>query len=284
MSLGTGIYNIGARQQEASACEQPERWFRRSRSTGARARLFAFPYAGGSARAFRAWGSWFAPDLDFVAIDLPGRGAQVACALIDHMGPMVERLVTALEPLLDLPFAFFGHSMGALIAFELCHALRKLGRRTPEHLFVSAVRPPHLFPIEDPVHVLPDKQFIARLQQLDGIPAQTFESQGLLEMYLPILRADLRLAESYCYQPGPPLSHPITVFGGVDDPTTSNSSLQDWALHSRDACTVRLLAGGHFFINHQAHLMAASMLSSLSYSTALAESTSVFDQLGTVKV
>ena len=255
--------------KEASAGEPnsaEERWFRRSKGSTAAMRLFAFPYAGGSARMFREWHEWFAPNVEVVAVELPGRGMHRRNPAVDRMETVLERLLIALDPLLDVPFALFGHSLGALIAFELSRALMKSGRRTPLHLFVSGMRAPHLIHLvreENQVNNLPDVELIEALRAFNGTPAELFEDRGLLELFLPILRADLRLGETYLHTLSQPLHHPITVFGGLEDRTAPTECLHEWTLHTRGACTVCLLEGDHFFIHQQQHVMAASILKSL---------------------
>ncbi|HLJ27401.1 MAG TPA: alpha/beta fold hydrolase [Candidatus Angelobacter sp.] len=243
-----------------------EKWFRRSKVPLATMRLFAFPYAGGSARVFREWHEWFAPDVEVVAIELPGRGIHVRSPAVDSMEALMERLLTVLDPLLDLPFAFFGHSLGALIAFELSRTLMKTGHRTPLHLFVSGMRAPHLLHVvraENQVHNLPDLELIDALRALNGTPAEVLEDSGLIELFLPILRADLRLAETYLHTLSSPLKHPITVFGGLQDKTAPTECLHEWTLHTSSVCTVCLLEGDHFFIHQMQHIMAASILKTL---------------------
>jgi medium-chain acyl-[acyl-carrier-protein] hydrolase len=244
-----------------------ERWFRRSKMAAAPMRLFALPYAGASARMFRDWHQWFAPEVEVVAVELPGRGLHRRRPAVDRMDTMIERLLTALDPLLDVPFALFGHSMGALITFELCRALMKSGRRTPLHLFVSGMRAPHLvhhlLRPENQVHNLPDLELIDAMRAFVGTPAGFFEDRGLRDLFLPILRADLRLSETYLHAVSSPLQHPITIFGGLEDRTAPTECLHEWRLHTRGICTVRLLEGDHFFIHQQQHIMAASILKSL---------------------
>jgi medium-chain acyl-[acyl-carrier-protein] hydrolase len=214
---------------------------------------------------FREWQEWLAPDLEVVAVELPGRVVHLRQPPMDCMDTVIERLLTVLGPLLDIPFALFGHSLGALVAFELSRALMEGGRRTPLHLFVSGMRAPHLqlVPEEYRVHGLPDRELIAALRDSNGTPAEVLEESGLVELFLPILRADLLLAETYRHTMSEPLRHPITVFGGLKDKTTPTTFLPEWRLHTRATCTVRLLEGGHFFIHQQQQMIAASILKSL---------------------
>lgn len=235
------------------------RWFRRSRNTIQPRRLFAFPCAGGSARMFRKWQDWL-PDLEVVAVELPGRGIHRCHPPVEHMDELIDRLLPALDPLLDVPFAVFGHSMGALVAFEWSCALRRTGRRSPEHVFVSGMRAPHLIQGQSRVHALPEPEFLQAVESLRGIPAEVMEHESLVRHFLPVLRTDLRLAETYRCRERALLRHPITVFAGLDDPTTSTANLDEWSFHTGSFCTVRLMEGDHFFIHQHAHVMAASIV------------------------
>jgi medium-chain acyl-[acyl-carrier-protein] hydrolase len=247
----------------ASASDASDLWFRRAKWTAPKKRLFCFPYAGGSARLFRSWQEWLAPDIEAIAVELPGRGFHVRSPLIDDIDEMIAQILAVIEPLIDIPFAFFGHSMGALIAFELSVALRRIGRNLPAHLFVSAMCAPHVAHLRKPAHHLPDGEFLNVLRSLNGTPADVLDDSGLLELFLPILRADFRLAETYLYSSQPPLPHPITVFGGLADPATPAECLPAWEKHTTGECSIRLLEGDHFFIHHQDHVMAASISKSL---------------------
>ncbi len=264
MNSNTNTYSGDVYDVENTATQMPtaERWFRRSPYSSSRARLFCFPYAGGNARMFREWHDWCGPEVEVVAIELPGRGFNSRSPLINDMSTMIERLLQVIDPLLDKPFALFGHSMGALISFELSRALRASGRKTPLRLFASGMRAPHLWG-GNKIHSLPDHEFVEALRTLNGTPAEVLSDSSLLEMFIPVLRADLRLSETYQFTPGTPLQHPITVFGGIGDVTTPSERLHEWQRHTRSSCTVRLLEGDHFFIQQSAHLVAASILKSL---------------------
>lgn len=235
------------------------RWFRRFVLPSPTARLFCLPYAGGSAGIYRNWHDWMAPEVEVVAVELPGRGIHQRAAPLDRMEAIVERLLAAMAPLLDLPFALFGHSLGGLIAFELSRALAKGGYPTPVQLFVSAVEAPHLPSRGATLHDLPQPEFLAELRRFNVGAAQALKNEELAEILLPVLRADFRLAETYRHVSGPPLAHPITVFGGLHDAAIQPHALEAWQRHTQDRCVVRLLAGDHFFIHDYEHVMAASV-------------------------
>jgi medium-chain acyl-[acyl-carrier-protein] hydrolase len=251
-----------ASEDAATQKQRTERWFRRVSHASPSVRLFCFPYAGGNARMYREWHEWCEPEVEVIAIELPGRGIHSRTPAIESMSALIERLLPIIDPLLDKPFALFGHSMGALISFELARALRATGRKTPLRLFASGMRAPHLWGGYQ-IHKLPDREFVEALRTLNGTPAEVLNDSSLLEMFIPLLRADLRLAETYQFTPESPLQHPITVFSGVSDVTTPAERLKEWQRHTRSSCTVRLLEGDHFFIQQSAHLVAASILKSL---------------------
>jgi medium-chain acyl-[acyl-carrier-protein] hydrolase len=265
---------ISDRDDSRSASDAPATgteglWFRRGQHSST-LRLFCLPYAGGSARMFREWHDWCRPEIEVIALELPGRGQHSKAPLVDRMDVMIERLLPVLDPLLDRPFALFGHSMGALIAFELSRALKATGRRTPLRLFASGMRPPHIKG-QYQIHTLPDRQLVQALQALNGTPAEIISDSSLVEFFLPLMRADLRLAETYRYMPGPLLDHPITVFSGLGDVTAPVDQQGEWQRLTCADCTVRFLEGNHFFIQVHAHLIAASILKSLGRSSVPVE-------------
>jgi medium-chain acyl-[acyl-carrier-protein] hydrolase len=230
----------------------PDRWIVRPRpSPRARLRLFCLPHAGGGASAFRAWADALPPEVDVCPVQLPGRENRVAEPAFDRAPPLVEALADALEPLLALPFALFGHSNGALVGFELARTLRMRGRPGPAHLFASGRRAPHLPSGRPPTHHLPDAEFLADLQELGGIPPQILEHRELLEVLLPTLRADVAIHETYEFGEQPPLACPITAYGGLADPKVSREQLQAWDRHTAASFVMRLFPGGHFYLQEE---------------------------------
>ncbi len=240
------------------------RWFRRAFTPEAHQRLFCLPYAGGNAGLFRNWNDWLAPDVEVVAVELPGRGVHLRRPALDSMDELVTQLLAVLRPLTDLPFGFFGHSLGALVAFELCRRLQCERGAQPSHLFVSGMAPPHLPQLGPVLHALDDAAFVYALRTLEGTPEEVLASTELLHLLLPVLRADFRLAETYTPQPEPRLAVPITAFGGLDDDGLSPQALDAWRELTTSRCVARLLPGRHFFIHEYEHLMAASILRSLA--------------------
>jgi medium-chain acyl-[acyl-carrier-protein] hydrolase len=215
----------------------------------ASARLFCFPYAGGDAQVYRAWPRHLQPSFEVCAVRLPGRGLRIKEPPFRDLAPMVAAIAAAVAPYLDRPFAFFGHSMGALVGFELARLLRERGGPAPAHLFVSGCRAPQL-PGNLPVtYDLPDVEFIEYLRSLNGTPAEVFDHPELLELLLPLLRADFTVVETYRYRPGPALDCPVTAFGGARDLKVSQAKTEAWGVQTSGAFDARIMPGGHFFLN-----------------------------------
>jgi len=222
----------------------------------ARVRLFCFPYAGGSALMFRTWSNALPADVEVCPVQLPGRSARLMERPFTDLSRLIEVLAQALAPLLDKPFAFFGHSLGALIGFELARRLRRQYGVNPVRLLVSAGRPPQVPHRGAPIHNLPRKEFLAELRRLDGTLAEVFEHEELLEIILPLLRADFAVYETYVYSNEAPLNCPISTFGGLEDREISASDLEAWRDQTTAAFSLRMLPGDHFFLNtHQPLLL-----------------------------
>ena len=214
----------------------------------AKMRLYCFPYAGGSAAVFRDWGRTLAPDLEVWAAQLPGRGAQYKEPAFTSLEPLVAFLGAVDFSADGRPFAFFGHSLGAWVAFELARLLRRQGKSGPVHLFVSSHRAPQLpFP-RPPIHTLPQAQLIAELKAWNGIPEEILADQEVLDFFLPILRADLTIAETAVYHPEPPLAVPLTALGGEEDSLVSQDELDLWRSQTSRNFEMVSFVGDHFYL------------------------------------
>ncbi|XVQ85647.1 thioesterase II family protein [Microbispora siamensis] len=229
---------------------------RRARRPGRRVRLFCFPHAGAGAGAFAEWPAMLPPEVELVAVQLPGREDRVGEPPLVRMDPAVRTVALALRPYLQGSYAFFGHSGGALLAFELAKALRPRGMR-PAHLFVSGQPAPHLPPVAPHIHALPDDEFRAALHRLGGMPAGVVSDDELMRLLLPALRADFTLWEGYRHRQDPPLPTPITALGGAADDRAPAESLRAWRDHTTAAFTTRLFDGGHFYLNDSAAELTA---------------------------
>jgi len=230
-------------------------------NSSAKLRLFCFHYAGGGASVYRGWPELLPDEIELCSIQLPGRENRLQEALYTDLDQLIQALLPALHPHLDKPFAFFGHSMGAMIAFETARALRKQEMSPPTQLFLSAWQAPQIVRTDEALRLLSDTEFIAKLQQrYDAVPEAILENADLQKTFLPILRADVAMLETHTFQHEPPLSYPITVFGGQDDPSVSQNELADWQAQTDGAFDLQMFAGAHFYLEQvQAELVAAIM-------------------------
>jgi medium-chain acyl-[acyl-carrier-protein] hydrolase len=218
-------------------------------SVSAALRLFTFPYAGGSAAAYRRWNKALPPTVEVCPILLPGREARLGEAAFSNVVPLVEALLPAIAPHLDKSFVFFGHSMGALVAFELARKLRQEYKVLPECLFVSAREAPGFALTQPPLCQMPDDEFIRALSRFNGVEQGALQHPELMKLMLPTLRADFAVHERYQYLEGSPLECPITVFGGLQDTATDAEGLNAWRDHTSASFARKMFPGDHFFIN-----------------------------------
>lgn len=224
----------------------------RTRRTPPRMRLFCLPYAGGGAQIYRTYSQALPADVEVCAILLPGREKRFLERALESVDAIVDQLAPVMAREVDLPYAIFGHSLGALVGFELVRRLRRDGRPLPFRLFASGHRAPHVPDPDPPIRHLPDAQFIEELRELNGTPQEAFESPELLELVLPILRADFTAAETYVHRSEAPLPCPITALGGAGDKMIPPEALQAWERHTSGDFEFHVLEGDHFFI-HQRH-------------------------------
>lgn len=215
----------------------------------ARLRLFCLPHAGGGASTYVPWAQRMPADIEVCPVQLPGRETRLDEAAFRRMPALLDALEAGLLPHLDRPFALFGHSMGSLVGFELARRLQDRSLQ-PVRLFVSAHRAPHLPDPDEPIHALPEPEFLDELRRLNGTPEDVFQDDELREMVVPALRADFELCEMYTYQPADPLDCSISAFGGLADENVSREELDAWAAYTQGAFTVRMFPGDHFYINH----------------------------------
>jgi medium-chain acyl-[acyl-carrier-protein] hydrolase len=212
-------------------------------------RLLCLPYAGASATAvFREWKGQFTPVAEAHPVELPGRGGRLAEKPCGRLRLLAESLADAVDGDGGRPLALLGHSLGALLAFELARELRRRGAPPPVHLFVSSRRGPQIPESEPPIHQLPDVLFVDRMQQrYHAIPEPVLREPDLMQMLLPALRADIEMLETYEYVDEAPLECPITAIGGVDDSRAPLEWLQAWSRQTRASFRFQQFRGGHFY-------------------------------------
>jgi medium-chain acyl-[acyl-carrier-protein] hydrolase len=223
----------------------------------ARLRLFCFSYAGGGASIFRPWGDILPQEVEVCSIQLPGREYRIGSPAYTRLVSLEDDLAEAIAPYLDRPFAFFGHSMGALVSFELTRLLRKKYDKHPEHLFLAAYRAPQLPNPNIKIYHLPSEVFKVVLRS-EGIAEMILQNEELMQAMLPTLRADFELCDTYQYTEEPPLACPFSLFGGLEDVRISQNDLELWPQHSSVGCSLTMLPGSHFFLHSaQDQLLAA---------------------------
>lgn len=216
----------------------------------AKLRLFCFPYAGGGAIIYRDWHENLPAAVECWPIELPGRGRRMREGAFTRVAPLVRELAQVLLPHLNKPFAFFGHSMGALIGFELAVLLLNEHRLKPLRLFVSSRRAPQCPQDDLQTYNLPEPEFIADLRRLDGTPKEVLEHPELLQLLLPVLRSDFELCQTYEYTRGTLLETPITALGGELDMDVSREQLEGWRERTAAEFKMHILPGGHFYLQN----------------------------------
>lgn len=228
-----------------------EKWLI-TKKTGRRAtfRLFCFPFAGGGASVFRLWQSSFPEDVEVISVQYPGRENRISERPIADLHALVACITDVLMPRSDLPFAFFGHSLGAKIAFETSKELFKRNGLYPLCLLVSGCRAPHLS-VDRKIHHLDDKEFVESLRLYNGTPEAVLKNTELMDIFLPMLRADFILDEKYTSEIGVKINCPIYAFGGDQDIIAPFSSIREWSRFTEKEFKATLFNGGHFFFKDQ---------------------------------
>jgi medium-chain acyl-[acyl-carrier-protein] hydrolase len=240
-----------------------------------RVRLFCFPHAGGGAATFRAWGSGLPDDIEVCAIQLPGRIGRLSEPPAISLAEVTVALLEALRPFQETPFAFFGHSVGALISFELARNLKRMHVH-PVHLFVSGRAAPQLPYSRRLLNQLPASEFIeAVCQRYQGIPPEILNSPDVLELLLPALRADIAINETYQYSRARILDCPISAFGGLQDPSTSREELASWQFETTGPFRLRSFPGEHFFIHNAREALLRAIAEDLDRALRQADSSFV---------
>jgi len=236
------------------------RWLVRPRpNPDAALRLVCFPYAGGGATVFRTWPDALPPEVELLAIALPGRDARAKESLFHRLTPLTASLADAIGPELRAPFAIFGHSFGAMVGLGLARELQRRSLGQPVHFFASARRAPQL-PERIPLHGLSEPELVVALRRLGGTSDAVFDVPDLVKYFLPILRADIAVSETATIGIDAPLSCPITALGGIGDERVSVDELDAWRAQTTGPFERELYPGGHFFL----HSAREQVLGSLS--------------------
>jgi medium-chain acyl-[acyl-carrier-protein] hydrolase len=236
-----------------------------SNNVQANLRLFCFPYAGGGSLIFRRWGLTLPKWIEVCPVELPGRGRLLHEPPFTKMEQLVPALASSLSTFLDRPFALFGHSLGAYIAFELARHVRSRYQKEPAYLFVSGNKAPHL-PNTQPVsYNLPEAEFRAEVMRLNGTPREILENSEAMSLLLPLLRADFEVIETYTYRDTPPLSCPIRAYGGLQDIEAPMDDMGEWARHTASSFSLSMLPGDHFFLRKSEQQLLSILAADLEW-------------------
>lgn len=227
-------------------------------------KLFCLPYAGGTSAIYRRWAGLLPPTVQVIPVELPGRGARLKEPPYVSMPALINDLGDAMAPLLDTPFAFFGHSMGAIIAFELARSMRRRYGRQPEALFPSGRRAPQSPRTEPITYNLPKDEFIEELERIGGTPKEVLEHAELMDVMIPLVRADFELVQTYEYIADVPLRCPIIAYVGLDDDEETRDLLSRWKEQTSSQFKLHTLAGDHFFLQQSESLLLKLLSQELS--------------------
>ncbi|GAA3122062.1 thioesterase II family protein [Streptomyces echinatus] len=211
--------------------------------------LFCFPYAGGSPETFRSWSGAIADDIELVCVILPGRGRRLKEARYDRWQPLVDDVFEALSPYLGRRHAFYGHSFGGRLAYELAHLAVAEHPGMTRRLFVSGCRSPDAPQNRPYMHEMPESDFRAAVAKMGGTPAELFEEERLLRLLLPTVRSEIRLAELWDHRHASGVDVPITALYSPDDPIDGWESMRGWQNFTRRHCELIEAPGGHFFVD-----------------------------------
>lgn len=211
-------------------------------------RIFCLPFAGGGASIYRGWGKLLGPAVEVCPIQLPGRENRFSEPAFKEAQALAQALASQLQLYSDKPFVIYGHSMGALVAFELTRVLKANGMTMPQSLILGAHRAAHLPRTRETLYNLDDKTFIERLQRFGGFPQEVLDSADLLQFLMPTLKADFTLCDTYSYSDQQPLDCPIHIFSGSADPEAPPTVMEAWRQHTSADAHLHIFEAGHFFI------------------------------------
>ena len=248
--MSTGIFNSWV------TCPRPQ--------PDAKIRLFCLPFAGGGASLYRPWTTQLAPTIEVCPIQLPGRENRYSEKPITDAHQMAKAIATQMLPFLDRPYAIFGHSMGALLAYEVSREHARLKAKAPEILFVSAHRAPHLPRKRALLHALPNAQFIESLKQYGGFPEEILNNQEFIDFILPTMRSDMTLCDLYAFTKREvSIQTPFEVFAGVDDREAGPSEMESWSEHTQGQANLTVFDGGHFFLRTHSKELLSHLLNTI---------------------
>lgn len=213
-------------------------------------KLFCFSHAGGSAVGFTRWKKLLDPSITLYPVELNGRGKKGNLPFYTRIEEAVKDLSAyIMNEAGSEPYAFIGHSMGTIIAYEMCHYLKQIGFREPVAVFFSGRSAPDVKNEENHIHHLGDELFIEEIKKMGHSPTELFQNPELLKIFVPILKADYKLIETYSYMDHDPLKSDFFLFSGKEDLYTPPEQFKEkWAIHTEGDCDIHVFEGGHFFL------------------------------------
>ena len=230
------------------ALPSPDFWLGRNRPKhDGTLRLFCFPFAGTGASMFATWPKRLPGEVEVWPIQMPGREARISEQPFTKLSSLVPRIADVILPYLEKPFAFYGHSMGALISFELARELRRRGSPLPGALLLSGRYAPHLTRERPPRYDLPDDEFLLKILALNGNRDMLADELDLMRLMMPTIRADFEICETHEYVDEACLDCPLTVWGALRDPEASVVESAAWRDQTTASFTLRIFDGDHFF-------------------------------------
>lgn len=227
--------------------------------------LYCFPYSGASASFYLGWTAQLDEKIEIVPVEYPGRGSRFGEKLCNDMDELVEAVLSVIMKNGTENCAFFGHSIGGLVAYETALKLRKMGMELPKHMFLSGCTPPHIKYGDRMIHLLPDDEFLKELVELGGMSEAILNNREILDLYLPVIRADYRIYELYEYKPEQePLPVDYTVLTGSTDIIAGERNMMEWRLYTSKKFQIRHFEGDHFFIYEQPEILLETIEEQLS--------------------
>ncbi|MCX8132092.1 MAG: thioesterase domain-containing protein [Clostridia bacterium] len=213
--------------------------------------LFCFPYVGGSSTVYNKWKAFVDNCIELVPVEYSGRGKRIREHFYDNMSEAIDDMYKTVSSFIEgRRFAVYGHSMGSVIAYEICKRIKMESGKDPLHIFVSGRYPPHVKKDEELLHMLPDDRFKEEILKIGGTPGEVFENREFAQIFIPILRADYRLIERYEYvEENVRFNCGITVLNGNADKITSGCDMFEWQKHTAHKIVISEFNGGHFFIH-----------------------------------
>ncbi len=244
---------------------RPSPWLRCVRpNPNATLRLLCLPHAGGAASAYALWHRYMPSHIEVWSVQLPGRENRLSESAFTDWASLIHTLANAVWPITDVPLMCFGHSMGAVMAFELARYLRHHSTFAFQALLLSGHCAAHMSPNSEPIHHLPDDAFVHKVAEFEGLPVALTTSADFREIWLPSLRADFTLCERYRYVDDAPLSCPMIALGGVQDGHVRPSDLRAWSAHTLSSFRMHMLPGGHFYLHEQRDRFMQTLLAELT--------------------